>query len=88
MRDVVLASTVGFKNTSSNQLDFIVDPSRSHEIDMKGLILLAYMPSVREVSNLIQSGETTPEQLTRASQKLTDICVQFYDVFVKTIVSK
>jgi exosome complex component MTR3 len=87
MRDVVVASTIGFNSPSDSSLELVVDPSQSCQSQSKGLVLLAYMPSVREVTNLIQSGEIASGQLTKATQRLTDVCVQLFDVFVKAIIS-
>ncbi|KAH6568731.1 hypothetical protein BASA50_002781 [Batrachochytrium salamandrivorans] len=83
MLDVVTASSAGFFGSVVG-----LDPTFQEEKVQNGAMLLSYMPSINEVTHLIQSGETTVPQSVKAVELCVDACSQIHTVILEALLSE
>ncbi|KAI8816600.1 ribosomal protein S5 domain 2-type protein [Fimicolochytrium jonesii] len=81
MLDAVAACAAAYVDTT-----VLLDPTDAEEPHTAGSLVLSYMPSLNEVTHVIQSGETTTANTVRALEVCVDACSQIHGVMMGTLV--
>ncbi|KAJ2163806.1 3'-5'-exoribonuclease [Coemansia sp. RSA 551] len=78
MYDTVAACSMGLRDSQ-----WIVDCT--HQENAECSVLVAYMPSVDEVTGVLQTGKTTLEVHEQGVQLCTNVCVRVYAVICRAL---
>ncbi|KAJ3309293.1 Exosome complex component MTR3, partial [Blyttiomyces sp. JEL0837] len=84
MFDLVTACSVGI--SSSGKL--VMDCDGEEEEEIAGSLMFAYMPSVREVTHLLQNGEVGVQACMEALDMCVDACTKIYTVSKQVLVEQ
>ncbi|KAJ3005738.1 hypothetical protein HKX48_000496 [Thoreauomyces humboldtii] len=80
MTDTVAACAAGYFDSA-----VCLDPTGEEEGYQRGSLVLSYMPSLNEVTHVIQSGETTSATTVKALELCVDACSQIHTVMQKSL---
>ncbi|KAJ2482123.1 3'-5'-exoribonuclease [Coemansia sp. RSA 2131] len=78
MYDTVAACSMGLRGSQ-----WVVDCTQAEEAECS--MLVAYMPSVDEVTGVLQNGKTSLEMHEQAVQACTNVCVRVYAVICRAL---
>eukprot|EP01095_Lingulamoeba_sp_RSL-Kostka_P018141 TRINITY_DN981_c0_g1_i1.p1 TRINITY_DN981_c0_g1~~TRINITY_DN981_c0_g1_i1.p1 ORF type:complete len:265 (+),score=88.94 TRINITY_DN981_c0_g1_i1:139-933(+) len=81
MYDLISASTVA---NVENQL--ILDPTCQEEESSTSKLLMCFSPSLNEIVQFIQSGNSEPEQLIEGMDLCLDACAKMYSMMQKNLI--
>ncbi|RUS17431.1 ribosomal protein S5 domain 2-type protein [Endogone sp. FLAS-F59071] len=81
MLDQVAASSAVF-----TQDQILMDPSAEEENHQKGLLVVSYMPSINEVTHVLQTGETEGSVTVQAVEQCIDACSKIYGVMSAALI--
>ncbi|KAJ3107454.1 hypothetical protein HDU97_004050 [Phlyctochytrium planicorne] len=88
MFDTVVACSAGYFESPSKSLQdrsLALDCTESEEEFQIGSLVVAYMPSMREVTHIIHSGEIGVSSLTEALDLCVDGCSKMHDALRQTL---
>ncbi|KAI8994371.1 ribosomal protein S5 domain 2-type protein [Gaertneriomyces semiglobifer] len=80
MVDVVAACSAGYLDTR-----VYLDPDADEEAYQSGSLMLSFMPSLNEVTHVVQNGETTAATSAKGTELCVDACSQLYTVMQETL---
>ncbi|KND01094.1 uncharacterized protein SPPG_04185 [Spizellomyces punctatus DAOM BR117] len=80
MLDAVAACAVGYFDST-----ICLDPTDEEETYQSGSLVLSYMPSLNEVTHVIQSGEIGTTTTIKALELCVDACAQIQSVMQQTL---
>ncbi|KAJ8331419.1 hypothetical protein BDV3_000787 [Batrachochytrium dendrobatidis] len=84
MLDMVAASSIAYFGESM----LCLDVSLKEEMVQDGAMLVSYMPSLNEVTHLIQTGLATTSQCTKAIELGVDACSQIHTILQEALLSE
>ena len=64
----------------------VLDPTEEEERQLNGMVLVATLPSLNEVSHVIQAGELEAEQAIDTIDLCVDACAQIQNVFQQILI--
>lgn len=90
MLDVVTACSAASYSPSPNASTIYLDPTSFEEESRQdtGSTLIAYMPSLNEVTHVVHAGELLPRVCSKAVQHCIDACSQIHALIKELLVSE
>ncbi|KAI9092663.1 ribosomal protein S5 domain 2-type protein [Phlyctochytrium arcticum] len=82
MVDTVAACSAGYLNNMT-----CLDSTGEEEAHQNGTVMLSYMPSLNEVTHVVQSGETNTTTTVKGLELCVDACSQIHSVMQQTLAS-